>query len=243
MSTTDPGATTVVFVHGAFADGASWSGVAERLLEAGVPTKVIVNPLRGVKPDSAYAASVINQTPGRVLAVGHSYGGAVISNAVPQTKNVVGLVYVAAFAPEEGESLGEITGRSNDSVLGESVLPSEYPTGNGSETATELIVDPAKFYDVFSADLPKSVSDVLGHSQRPLAAAALADKSGPPAWKNLPVWFVVATADKAAGSDAVRSMAQRANATTTELSGSHLIMVSQPEAVTEVILQALKACS
>jgi pimeloyl-ACP methyl ester carboxylesterase len=242
-TTTDTGEITVVLVHGAFADGASWSGVTQRLLEAGVPTKVVVNPLRGVSADSAYVASVINQTPGRVLAVGHSYGGVVISNAAPQTNNVVGLVYVAAFAPEEGETVGEITDRSTDSVLGESVLPNEYPTGNGSETATELIVDPAKFYDVFSADLPKTMSDVLGHSQRPLAAAALGDKSGPPAWKNLPVWFVVATGDKAAGSDAVRSMAQRANATITELPGSHLIMVSQPEAVTEVILQALKSCS
>jgi pimeloyl-ACP methyl ester carboxylesterase len=242
-TTTDLGGTTVVLVHGAFADGASWAGVAQRLLEAGVPTKVIVNPLRGVSADSAYVASVINQTPGRVLAVGHSYGGFIISNAVPQTNNVVGLVYVAAFAPEEGETLGEITDRSTDSVLGASVLSSEYPTGNGSETAIELIVDPAKFYDVFSADLPKATSDVLGHSQRPVTAAALADKSGPPAWKNLPVWSVVATGDKAAGTDAVRSMAQRAGATITELPGSHLIMMSRPEAVTEVILQALKGLS
>ena len=108
---------TVVLVHGAFADAGSWAGVTERLLSVGVPVRAIVNPLRGVSADAAYVASAIKQIPGKVLAVGHSYGGAVITNAVPQTNNVVGLVYVAAFAPDEGETLGEIIGRSKDSVL------------------------------------------------------------------------------------------------------------------------------
>ncbi|HEV7752832.1 MAG TPA: alpha/beta hydrolase [Baekduia sp.] len=242
-TTSETAGPTVVLVHGAFADAGSWAGVTERLVRAGIPVRAIVNPLRGVGADAAYVASAINQIPGPVLAVGHSYGGAVITNAVPQTTNVVGLVYVAAFAPDEGEALGEILATSKDSVLTDAVLPSEYPTGQGSETATEVIVDPAKFREVFTADLPQLESDVLGLSQRPIAAGSFAEKNGHPAWKDLPAWAAVGTADRAAGTDIVRSMAQRAGATITEIDGSHVIMISQPDAVMEVILAARKAVS
>ena len=234
---------TVVLVHGAFADAGSWAGVTERLVTAGVPVMAIVNPLRGVKHDAAYAASAINQIPGPVLAVGHSYGGAVITNAVPQTRNVVGLVYVAAFAPDEGETLGSITARSQDSLLNAATLEKQFPIGDGPQTAVELIIDPARFREVFTADLPQLDSDVLGLSQRPVAVSAFAEETGHPAWKDLPSWTVVATADKAAGADVVRSMAQRAGAKITEIEGSHVIMISQPDAVTEVILTALKSVS
>jgi pimeloyl-ACP methyl ester carboxylesterase len=230
-------------VHGAFADAGSWAPVTGRLVSAGVPVMAIVNPLRGLKSDAAYAASAISQIPGPVLAVGHSYGGAVITNAFPQTRNVVGLVYVAAFAPDEGEKLADITGRSTDSVLGTATLQQQYPVGDGSETAVELIIDPAKFHDVFTADLPQLDSDVYGLSQRPVAASAFAEPTGHPAWKDLPSWAAVGTADKAAGTDVVRSMAQRAGAKITEIEGSHVIMISQPDAVTEVILTALKSVS
>ena len=235
-----PAGPTVVLVHGAFADAGSWAAVTERLVEAGVPVRAIVNPLRGVRADADYVASAIDQIPGPVLAVGHSYGGAVITNAVPQTTNVVGLVYVAAFAPDEGETLGAILATSKDSILTTAVMESQYPTGQGSETATEVIVDPAKFREVFTADLPQLQSDVLGLSQRPIAAGAFGETNGHPAWQDLPVWAAVGTEDKAAGSDLVRSMAQRAEATITEIKGSHVIMISQPDAVTEVILAALK---
>jgi pimeloyl-ACP methyl ester carboxylesterase len=233
---------TVVLVHGAFADAGSWAGVTKRLISAGVSVTAIVNPLRGLKTDAAYVASIISQTPGPVLAVGHSYGGAVITNAVPQTSNVVGLVYVAAFAPDEGEKLGDITDRSKDSVLGTATLAQQYPVGDGSETAAELIIDPAKFHDVFTADLPQLESNVLGLSQRPIAASAFIEETGHPAWKDLPSWAAVGTEDKAAGADVVRSMAKRAGATITEIrGGSHVIMISQPDAVTEVILTALRS--
>ena len=233
---------TVVLVHGAFADAGSWAGVTKRLISAGVSVTAIVNPLRGLKTDAAYVASIISQTPGPVLAVGHSYGGAVITNAVPQTSNVVGLVYVAAFAPDEGEKLGDITDRSKDSVLGTATLAQQYPVGDGSETAAELIIDPAKFHDVFTADLPQLESNVLGLSQRPIAASAFIEETGHPAWKDLPSWAAVGTEDKAAGADVVRSMAKRAGATITEIrGGSHVIMISQPDAVTEVILDALRS--
>jgi pimeloyl-ACP methyl ester carboxylesterase len=232
---------TVVLVHGAFADAASWAPVTQRLVEAGAPVRAIVNPLRGVSSDAAYVASAINQIDGRVLAVGHSYGGMIITNAVPQTTNVVGLVYVAAFAPDKGETLAGIVGRSTDSVLTTAVLESQFPTGHNGDTATELIIDPAKFRDVFTADLPQLESDVYGLSQRPIAAGALVEETMHVAWKDLPTWAAVGTGDKAAGADVVRSMAQRAGATITEIDGSHVIMISQPDAVTEVILTALTA--
>lgn len=237
-STSSP---TVVLVHGAFADAGSWAPVTQRLVAAGVPVRAIVNPLRGVAVDAAYVASAISQIPGPVLAVGHSYGGAIITNAVPQTTNVVGLVYVAAFAPDEGEALAEIVAKSADSVLTTAVQPSQYPTDGG--TATELIIDPARFRAVFTADLPQLESDVYALSQRPIAAAAFEERNGPAAWRNLPVWAAVGTEDYAAGSDVVRQMAERAGATITEIEGSHVIMISQPDAVTAVILDALKAVS
>ncbi len=233
--------TTVVLVHGAFADAGSWAPVTERLIKAEIPVCAIVNPLRGVRHDAAYVASVINQIDGPVLAVGHSYGGMIITNAVPQTENVVGLVYVAAFAPDEGETLAGIVGRSQDSVLTSAVLEQQFPTGNGSETAGEFIIDPAKFRDVFTADLSELDSNVYGLSQRPIAASALGDETGHPAWKDHPSWAAVGTGDRAAGADVVRSMAQRAGATITEIEGSHVIMISQPDQVTEVILTAYKA--
>jgi len=188
-------------------------------------------------------ASAINQIPGPVLAVGHSYGGAVITNAVPQTRNVVGLVYVAAFAPDEGEALADIVSRSQDSVVLTATLEKQFPIGQGPQTAAELIIDPARFREVFTADLPQLESDVYGLSQRPIAASAFGDQTGHPAWKDLPSWAAVGTADKAAGSDVVKSMAQRAGAKITEIEGSHVIMISQPDAVTEVILTALKTVS
>jgi pimeloyl-ACP methyl ester carboxylesterase len=234
---------TVVLVHGAFADAGSWAQVTERLIAADVPVTAIVNPLRGVASDAAYVASFINQIDGPVLAVGHSYGGAIITNAVPQTTNVAGLVYVAAFAPDEGETVAGIIGRSKDSVLTTAMLGYQYPTGNGDESATELIIDPAKFRGVFSADLPQRQSDVYGLSQRPIAAGALGEQTTRVAWKNLPTWAAVGTVDVAAGSDVVRSMAQRADATITEIEGSHVIMISQPDAVTDVILTARRAVS
>jgi pimeloyl-ACP methyl ester carboxylesterase len=246
MTDSPSGATgpTVVLVHGAFADAGSWAGVTERLQAAGVPVAAIVNPLRGVASDSAYVASVINQIPGPVLAVGHSYGGAVITNAVPQTTNVLGLVYVAAFVPDEGEALGELIPTSKESILLPALLETQYPTGQGSETAGEVIVDPAKWHEVFTADLPQSEADVLGASQRPVAEAAFAEKNAHPAWKDLPAWAAIGGKDKAIGADLVRSMAQRAGATITEVKGgSHVVMISQPDAVTEVILTALKAVS
>jgi pimeloyl-ACP methyl ester carboxylesterase len=232
---------TIVLVHGAFADASSWNGVIERLQKQGYTVVAPANPLRGVIADSAYTASLVSQIDGPVLLAGHSYGGAVITNASTNAPNVVGLVYVAAFAPEEGETLGEVENGSKDSVLNTALLQRQYPTGQNGETAVEFSIDPALFRDAFAADLPAEQTALMAATQRPVAAAAFSDASGQPAWRKLPSWAVVATGDKAAGSDVVRSMAGRAGADIVEVEGSHVIMVSQPQAVTDLILKAAQA--
>jgi pimeloyl-ACP methyl ester carboxylesterase len=234
------GAPTVVLVHGAFADASSWNGVISRLQEKGVRVTAPANPLRGITADSAYTASVFDQIEGPVLAVGHSYGGAVISNAATNAKNVVGLVFVAAFATEEGERLGEVAPTSKDSILGGVQVARHYPAANGGQSV-ELAIDPAGFRDAFAADVPSDVTAVMAATQRPVAELAFTESSGPPAWKDRPSWAVVAKADKAAGADLTRSMAERAGASITEVDGSHVVMVSQPEAVADVILEAVAA--
>jgi pimeloyl-ACP methyl ester carboxylesterase len=240
MNPQDGSRPTVVLVHGAFADGSSWNDVIERLQAEGIKVTAPANPLRGISIDSAYMGSLLDQIPGPVIAVGHSYGGAVITIAATNANNVVGLVYVAAFAPDEGERLAEIEDDSKDSVLNTALMPLQYPTGQGAETAVEFAIDPAKFHDAFAADLPAEQTAVMAAPQRPIAELAFSTPTGVPAWKNLPSWAVVASGDKAAGTDVVRSMAKRAGATTTEVEGSHVIMISQPQVVTDVILLALK---
>src|SRR3954469_14180841 len=152
---------TVVLVHGAFADASSWNGVIERLQAKGVPVKAPANPLRGISTDSAYIAGVFDETPGPILAVGHSYGGTTISNAATEAENVVGLVFVAAFAPDEGEALGEAGADSNDSVLNRALVPFRSPAANGDELAVEFAIDPERFHDAFAADLPAEQAAVM----------------------------------------------------------------------------------
>ena len=240
--TTTAAPLTVVLVHGAFADASGWNGVIERLQAEGVQVTAPANPLRGISIDSSYIASYLDQIPGPVLAVGHSYGGAVITNAATNANNVVGLVYVAAFAPDEGETLADIESDSKDSVLNTALVPLQYPTGQGSETAVEFAIKPENYHDAFAADLSDEQIPVLSATQRPFAELGFTEPSGVPAWRNLPSWAVVPTGDKAAGSDVVRYMAERAGATITEAEGaSHVPMMSQPEVVTDVILTALTA--
>jgi pimeloyl-ACP methyl ester carboxylesterase len=244
MSSATPSAIpplTVLLVHGAFADASGWNGVVERLHARGVPVIAPANPLRGITVDSAYITGVLKSVPGPVLAVGHSYGGAVITNAATHADNVVGLVYVAGFAPNEGERLIDAESVSRDSVLNSALLPLQYPIGQGPETAVEFAIDPAKFHEAFAADLPMEQAAVMAATQRPVAELAFSEPSGMPAWKNLPSWTVVATGDTAAGADVIRSMAERAGAVITEVEGSHVIMMSQPQAVTDVILSAIAA--
>jgi pimeloyl-ACP methyl ester carboxylesterase len=229
---------TIVLVHGAFADGSSWDGVIERLQRQGYATLAPAVGLRGVTADSDYVASVVSQIDGPVLLVGHSYGGAIITNV--HAPNVVGLVFVAAFAPDADERLGDVTPESKDSVLMTALVQKGYSTAEG-EKGIEFGIDPAKFRDAFAADLPEERTEVMAATQRPVAAAGFSDASRSPAWKSLPSWAVVATKDKAAGADLVRTMARRAGADITEVDSSHVVMISQPQAVTDVVARAAES--
>ena len=164
--TTASESLTVVLVHGAFADASSWNGVIKRLQAQGVPVTAPANPLRGVSTDSAYIAGLLEQIPGPVVAVGHSYGGAVITNAATKANNVVGLVYVAAFATDEGERLADATGASKDAVLSSGLVELHYPAANG-ELAVEFTVDPARFHEILAADL--SAEEAAVHGGHPAA--------------------------------------------------------------------------
>jgi len=233
-------APTVALVHGAFADSSGWTGVIHLLRAAGVGAVAVSNPLRGIAEDTAYVASALAQIPGPVLAVGHSYGGAIISNAATQAPNVVGLVYVSAFAPDEGEKLIEVESGSTDSILDTALVERQYPDGAGG-TVGEFSIDPAKFHHVFAADLTEEQAADMAATQRPVSSLGFVEPNGPPAWKTLPSWALVSTGDTAAGADVVRSMAQRAGAVITEAEGSHVLFIARPQVVADVILQALGA--
>jgi pimeloyl-ACP methyl ester carboxylesterase len=234
-----PDVPTVVLVHGGFADASFWGPVVKDLQAHGLPVLAPPNPLRGLAHDAEYIASYVNQVDGPVLLVGHSYGGAVISVAGAATPNAVGLVYVAAFALDEGESFAEIFARFGDTPLVGAVRPSSYPLPSG-ETAVELTIAPELYREAFAADLPTEITDVLAVSQRPFAAI-FEDRAQAAAWKTLPSWAVVATSDKAIPPDAERHMARRAGAQTIEVEASHSIALSQPKAVAELIQTAVDA--
>ena len=191
--------------------------------------------------DSAYTASLLSQIDRPVLLGGHSYGGAIITNAAASAPNVAGLVYVAAFAPDEGENLGDVENGSKDSVLNAALIQYTYPAGHDGQTSVEFAINPARIREAFAADLPEQTTALMAATQRPIAAAAFSDASGPPAWRKLPSWAVVASGDKAAGADVVRSHAQRAGADIIEVEGSHVIMISQPQTVADHILKAARA--
>ncbi|KOG75717.1 alpha/beta hydrolase [Streptomyces flaveolus] len=231
---------TVVLVHGAFADAASWSGVIEELQSHGIPVIAPPNPLRGLASDAAYVASVAAQIDGPVVLAGHSYGGALITVA-GVTENVVGLVYVAAYALEEGESLGELQGRFPLSPLVSNLKQWTYPVPGG-EPAVEVTIAEDAFPSVFAADVPAEVTKVLAAAQRPLAAAAFEETASAAAWKTKPSWALVAGADNAINPEVERFGAKRAGATIVEIEGaSHAVAVSQPKVVAELIRDAVRA--
>ncbi|MDR6975032.1 pimeloyl-ACP methyl ester carboxylesterase [Streptomyces sp. 3330] len=231
---------TVVLVHGAFADAASWSGVIAELQGHGVPVIAPPNPLRGLASDAAYIASFAAQIDGPVILVGHSYGGALITVA-GTAENVVGLVYVAAYALAEGESLGELQGRFPLSTLVSNLKQWTYPVPGG-DPAVEVTIAEDAFPSVFAADLPADVTKILAASQRPLAAAAFEETATAAAWQTKPSWALVAGADEAINPEVERFGAERAGATVVELDGaSHAVAVSQPKAVADLILDAVRA--
>ena len=227
---------TIVLIHGAFADASGWSGVVTRLQDRGYTVLAPANPLRGVANDSAYIASVLASVTGPIVLVGHSYGGEVITNAATGNPNVKALVYIAAFAPDAGETSGGLVTKFPGSMLTpQNLVFRPFPGG------VDGYINPTVFRDVFAADLPAETTTVMGASQRPGALSTLSDLSGFPAWKTIPSWYMVANQDHAIPPALERFMAARMNAHTVQINSSHVAMMSHPGAVTDLILSAAEA--
>ncbi|MET8431000.1 alpha/beta hydrolase [Nocardia sp. NPDC004860] len=230
---------TVVLVHGAFADSSSWNGVIEILAAEGVSVLAAANPLRGLTSDAAYVASVVDSIDGPVVLAGHSYGGSVISVAAQGKPQVTGLVYLAAFIPEAGESALALTDKFPGSTLGPTTRPASYPLSDGTD-GTELYIRQDEFPQQFAADVPAATAAAMAVTQRPVALAALQEPAAAAAWTSIPAFALLTTDDKNIPLEAQRFMAERAQAESIEIAASHAVSVSQPGAVAELILRAVR---
>ncbi|MBB2943440.1 pimeloyl-ACP methyl ester carboxylesterase [Actinoplanes lutulentus] len=233
---------TVVLVHGAWADGSSWNGVTERLQDDGYTVDVPPNPLRGVSSDSAYLADYLAKVTGPIVLVGHSYGGFLISNAALGNTNVKALVYVDAYLPAKGDSLGSLSAYAPGSQVGEAAFNIVGPR-DGTGAYTDTYIKPELFPGIFANDQPKKKAALLAAGQRPLNVAALGEPSGEPAWKTIPSWDIVGTLDNVIPPATQRFMAERAGSHVTTIKAAHLSMVSQPAKVERVIVDAARKTS
>ncbi|MET9111509.1 alpha/beta fold hydrolase [Streptomyces zhihengii] len=230
---------TVVLVHGAFADSTSWNGVVKKLKRDGYRVVAAANPLRGLAGDATYIKEVLDGIEGPVVLAGHSYAGAVITNAAREADNVKALVYVAAFIPDKGESAAALTDKFPGSTLGSAVksVPITLPDGT---PGADLTIDPVKFHNQFAADVPRNTTDLMAVTQRPIASAGLEQTSGAPAWKTIPSWALVATEDRNIPERTQIFMAERAKAHTVKVRASHAVSVSHPDKVAQLIEQAAR---
>lgn len=233
-----PTKPTVVLVHGAFADSSSWNGVTQILQKDGYRVVAAANPLRSVSSDAAYISDVVASIGGPVVLVGHSYGGQVITTVANGKANVKSLVYVAAFAPDEGEAAADLAGKFPGGTLGQA-LAAPVKLADGG---TDLSIDQEKFHDQFAHDVGVEDAALMAAGQRPITEAALTEKSGKPAWKALPSYFIYGNSDKNIPAKALGFMAERASSKHTVVveGASHVVMVSQPQAVAELIEEAAK---
>jgi pimeloyl-ACP methyl ester carboxylesterase len=236
---------TVVLVHGAWADGSSWSSVVRRLQRDGYRVDAPANPLRGLASDAAYLSSYLQTISGPVVLVGHSYGGAVITNAVTGDPDVKALVYINGFAPDQGETVVQLATAQPGSAIGgdPATVFDAVPIPGAPAGDVDLYVKKAVFPNAFANDLPRETGRVLAAVQRPIAFSALVAPSGAPAWKTIRSWYLVGTDDNVIPPAEQRFMARRANAKTVEIRASHLSPVSRPAAVTRLIRRAAEAVS
>jgi pimeloyl-ACP methyl ester carboxylesterase len=235
---------TIVLVHGAWANGSSWNGVVRRLQADGYTVDVPANPLQGLAFDPAYLADFLQSISGPIVLVGHSYGGAVITNAATDDKQVKALVYVDAFAPDQGQTIGQLA----SSVPGSCVVAADPTTLFNLATypgAPSGVFDAYYKQNLFPAcfanGLPLREARVLAATAEPLSTIALSQKSGVPAWKTIPSWAVVGTADRVILPAVQLAMARHAHAHITKVRAPHLSMISDPGVVTRVILKAVHA--
>ncbi len=231
---------TVVLVHGAFADASTYGPVTKALLDEGIAVLAPAVPNRSLLGDAREIRFAVEQIDGPVLLVGHSYGGAVITVA-GAADNVVGLVYLAGYALDEGESLGELQGGFPDSELPAALVQTQVPASVSGEARVDVTVVPERFGPVIGADVDADVIATLAVSQRPLAAAAFVEAAPVAAWRTKPAWAVVAADDHAINPEVQRFGYQRAGATTTEIDSSHLVMLSHPKEIAAFIGVALTA--
>jgi len=233
---------TIVLIHGSFADASGWGGVITRLQAQGFTVFAPPNELRTIESDAAYVRAFLGTIEGPVVLVGHSYGGAVITNAAVGAPNVAALVYIAAFALDEGESVAQaldLSGVPQD--LSQVVDIRPFP-GSG-EGNGDAYIKTEVFHQAFCQDLPDELAAIMAVTQRPGALASLGIPSGPAAWKTVPSWYLVASSDRVIPPESERIMAKRAGATTVEIDSSHVAMISHPDEVTDLILAAVAGVS
>ena len=227
---------TIVLVHGAWADASSWNGEISRLQADGYTVVAPADPLRSLSGDAAYIASVLQTIKGPIVLVGHSYGGAVITNAATGNPNVKALVYIDAFVPAQGESVLGLAGMNPGSQLPTSITEAPYTDGSGS--GVDVYINPDHFRSAFAADVPRAETNLMAVTQRPVTLAALTEASGVPAWTSIPSWYLVGRQDQAIPAATQLFMAKRADSHTVEIDSSHASLVSHPAAVTDLILSA-----
>ncbi|MCG5438268.1 alpha/beta fold hydrolase [Micromonospora foliorum] len=231
---------TIVLVHGAFAESASWNGVLERL-GAAYDSVAVANPLRSVAGDAAYVRDVVRGIGGPVVLVGHSYGGMVITQAAAGDTSVRALVYVNAFAPDTGESALTLSAKFPGSTLADTLV--QYPVSTGGN---EVAIGQDQYHAQFCADASDDMAALMARTQRPITEQGLGDKlTGDPAWRSLPSWFVFGDADKNIPADVHRFMAERANPRGQRevVGGSHAMTVARPSEVAETIIEAVRGVS
>jgi pimeloyl-ACP methyl ester carboxylesterase len=228
---------TIVLVHGAFAESASWDGVVDRLQAAGHDVVAAANPLRGLAADAQAVSDVVRSVEGPVVLVAHSYGGAVITNVDPDAGEIAGLVYVNGFAPEHGENCFQLAGMFPGSMLGEETA---QPVSR-SDGTTDLYIARDSFRDIFCQDVSAPQAALMAATQRPATQEALVEPSGErPLWKDVPSWFLIGEEDRIIPAELQRYMAERAQAQRTVVveGASHAMPVSRPDATVHPILEA-----
>ena len=232
LGAASPPTTTVVLVHGAFADGSCWSKVIPALEKDGYNVIAVQNPLTSLPDDVATTKRVIDAQKGPVIVVGHSYGGSVITDAAAGNPNVKALVYIAAFAPVAGQSISGESGQYPAPPINAALVP---------DAAGFLYIDRAKFHDDFCKDVPEDEARIMAATQKPISGSVFDAKTVNAAWKLIPSWYLVCTEDRAINPDLERFYAQRIQAKTTEIRSSHVAFLSNPKAVVKIIEEAAKA--
>jgi len=233
---------TVVLVHGAWADASGWSGVVKRLQDDGYPVAAIPNQLRSLSGDAANVRAYLDTIAGPIVLVGHSYGGAVITNAATGAANVRALVYVDAFAPDQGEAVTPLAGPDSALAVADPttvftlVPPTLPPT-----PATDLYLKESTFVRSFANGIPARDARMLAATQRPATVGALNEPSGVPAWRTIPSWYLIGSEDLIIPPTAEKAMAERAGSTISSFHAGHLGLISDPASVARIIERAAKA--